>query len=377
MWKVAVPLVIVAAVVVGWLFWQQHRPVPLVVSGFIECDEVRVGSRVGGRVAEVMVQEGQTVKAGEPLFRIEPYDLNERLAKAQAQAAASRAELARLKEGYRLDEIAQAQARRDKLAATLAKLVAGPRPREIQIAVARLESAKANYDLAVTQQKRMAEMSRAGTASQTEIDRADRELQTTLAAQRVADEELALLKEGTRKEEIDEARASLNEAEAALDLLKKGYRVQEIEQAAAQVQANEAEVATIKKQLDELTVGASVNSVVETIDLRPGDLVAANGPAVALLDLSKMWVRAYVPEGQLSRVKLGQKLAIRVDGMPNEKFAGRVSFVATDAEFTPRNVQTVEERSKQVFRIKVTLESGKERLRVGMMADVLLDEPVE
>jgi len=324
-----------------------------------------------------MVQEGQTVKAGEPLFRIEPFDLNEKLAQAQAKVAASKAELSRLKEGYRVDEIAQAQARRDKLAATLAKLVAGPRPREIQIAVARLESAKANYDLAVTQQKRMAEMSRAGTASQTEIDRADRELQTTLAAQRVAEEELALLKEGTRKEEIDEARAALNEAESALAELKKGYRVQEIEQAAAQVSAGEADVATIKRQLDELNVTASVASVVETIDLRPGDLVSANAPAVALLDLSKMWVRAYVPENQLSRVKLGQKLTIRVDGMPNERFVGRVTFVATDAEFTPRNVQTVEERSKQVFRVKITLEEGKEKLRVGMMADVRLDEPVE
>jgi len=332
---------------------------------------------VGGRVAEVLVQEGQTVKAGDVLFRIEPFDLKEKLARAEAQLAASRAELSKLKEGYRADDIAQAQARRDRLAATLAKLVAGPRPREIQIGEAKLGSAKANYDLAVTQQKRISEMVKQNTASQTEIDRADRELQTTLAAQRVAEEELALLKEGTRKEEIDEARAALNESEAALAEMKAGYRVQEIEQAAAQVASNEAEVATIRKQVDELTVTASVGSFVETIDLRPGDLVSANGPAVALLDLSKMWVRAYVPEGQLARVKLDQKLAIRVDGFGDEKFVGRVTYVATDAVFTPRNVQTVEERSKQVFRVKINIEEGKEKLRVGMMADVMLDEPVK
>jgi multidrug resistance efflux pump len=114
--------------------------------------------------------------------------------------------------------------------------------------------------------------------------------------------------------------------------------------------------------------------VVEAVELRPGDIVAANAPALSLLDTAHLWVRAYVPEGQLGRIRLGQQIPLRIDGLPDQRFTGRITFIAPEAEFTPRNVQTPEERSKQVFRTKITLESGQERLRVGMMADVLLGE---
>jgi multidrug resistance efflux pump len=114
--------------------------------------------------------------------------------------------------------------------------------------------------------------------------------------------------------------------------------------------------------------------VVEAIDLHPGDLVAPNAPAVALLDVSHLWVRAYVPESRLGEVRLGQKVPVRVDSFPGRRFSGRLTFIAQEAEFTPRNVQTPEERSKQVFRIKVELDAGRDRLRAGMAADVLLSE---
>ena len=107
--------------------------------------------------------------------------------------------------------------------------------------------------------------------------------------------------------------------------------------------------------------------------MRPGDLVGANAPALSLLDPSRLWVRAYVPEGRL-RLVIGQEVTLRVDPFPDETFRGRVSFIARDAEFTPGNVQTPEERSKQVFRIKVDLLDGFDRLRPGMSADVMLDD---
>jgi multidrug resistance efflux pump len=113
---------------------------------------------------------------------------------------------------------------------------------------------------------------------------------------------------------------------------------------------------------------------VEAIDLLPGDLIAPNAPSVSLLDTSRLWVRGYVPEARLGEIRLGQQVPIRVEGLPRESFAGRITFIATQAEFTPRNVQTPEERSKQVFRIKVRVETGAEKLRVGMTADLLLDE---
>ena len=126
--------------------------------------------------------------------------------------------------------------------------------------------------------------------------------------------------------------------------------------------------------MKELTVVSPCDCVVEAISLRPGDLVPANAPAVTLLDLTRLWVRTYVPEFRMGQVRLGQRVPIRVDSFPNRRFAGRVTFLASEAEFTPRNIQTPEERSKQVFRTKITFEEGIDVLRVGMGADVLFDE---
>lgn len=377
---VRIAILIVAIGIVGWLFYRHGRTAPLEVSGFIEADQIRVGSRVGGRVAEVRVTEGDTTKPGDVLFTVEPFDLHARLGQAKAQLAAAHAEFSRLKTGYRTEEIDQARARRDRLAATLAKLIAGPRPAEIQIAEQKLQVARANLELAQIEQKRLASLVAGDTASQNELDRANREFRAADANRIGAEQELALLKEGTRAEEIAEGKAALAEADAALKLMEAGYRKQDVDQAAAKVAAAEADVAAIATQIDELTIKSPAACptayIVEAVDLQPGDLVAPNGPTMSLLDTSRMWVRTYVPENQLGRVKLGQRVPIRVDSFPNERFVGTITFLATEAEFTPRNIQTPEQRSKQVFRAKVTLDPSP-RLRVGMMADVLLDETAQ
>ena len=372
---VLIVVVIAAIGIVGWLFYRHGYTPPLEVSGFIEADEIRVGSRVGGRVAEVLVAEGDVVKPGDVLFRVEPFDLQARLSQAKAQLAAAQAELSRLKAGYRIEEVEQTRARRDRLAATLAKLVAGPRPAEIQIAEQSLQLARANMELADIEQKRLTPLVAGRTASQNELDRANRDVKAAEANRIAAEQHLALLKEGTRSEELAEGRAALTEADAALKLMEAGYRKQDIDQAAAKVAAAEADVAVTQTQVDELVVKSPAACVVEAVDLRPGDLVAPNGPTIALLDTSRVWVRTYVPENQLGRVKLGQRVPVRVDSFPGQRFSGTVTFLATQAEFTPRNIQTPEERSKQVFRAKITLDPS-DKLRVGMMADVLLEEAV-
>ena len=107
------------------------------------------------------------------------------------------------------------------------------------------------------------------------------------------------------------------------------------------------------------------------IDLQPGDLVAPNAPVLSLLDTGHLWVRAYVPENRLD-IQVGQKVPITVDSFPGKTFSGHISFISRQAEFTPNNVQTPEERSKQVFRIKVEIDEGRDVLRPGMTADVVL-----
>lgn len=369
--------IVLAGAVVGWLYWQQSRDRPFIVSGFIEADQIRVGSRVGGRVASRIVDEGHTVKPGDILFTIDPFDLNEQLAQAQARAAAARAEHDRLTAGFRQEEVEQARAKRDRAIATLEKLVAGPRAREIEIAREQVKIAEANLELAEFEYQRFEQLRQTDRAVETEYNRAVRELKAARGEAAAAREELALLEEGTRKEEIAEAQAALAEAEQALKLMEAGFRVEEIARAAAELAAAEAEVAAIRAHLGELTVASPCDCVVETIELEPGDLASPNAPVVTLLDLTDLWVRAYVPEARLGQVTLGQMVPVTVDSFPEERFAGRITFISREAEFTPRNVQTPEERSKQVFRIKVTLTEGLDRLRVGMAADVHLDEPVQ
>jgi multidrug resistance efflux pump len=374
--KAVIIFVVTAAAVIGWLYWQKVRPAPFVVSGFIESDEIRVGSRVGGRVADVLAFEGQTAKTGTLLFRIDPFNLLEQLAEAKASAAAARAEHDRLTAGYRKEEVEQARARRDAAKATLDKLTTGPRPQEIEIAREQLNVAKATLELAESEHARILKLRNEAQAAPTEFDQAVKALKASRAQVAEAENQLALLVEGTRKEDIAQAQASLVEAEQALKLMEAGYRSEDAAKAAAQLAAAEANVAAIEVQIQELEVKSPCDCVVEAIDLRPGDIVAANAPSVSLLDTSKLWVRAYVPEARLGEVRLDQRVPVRVDSFPGQRFAARVTFIAREAEFTPRNVQTPEERSKQVFRVKVTLDEGLDRLRVGMAADVLLGEQI-
>ena len=304
--RVRIIVILVAVLVMAAaLIYSQRRTQPLKVSGFIEAYEIRVGSRVGGRVAKVPAFEGQTVKSGDVMIELEPYDLAEKRAQAAAQ---------------------------------LEKLKNGPRAQEIAAGEARLRLAQAQRELAATTLKRVQESLKSNAVSQTDVDNAIEADKSAAANLDVRNEELGLLKAGTRPEEIAEAQAALQ---------------------------------AIDRQLAELTVKAPTAGVVEAVDIQPGDLVAANAPVLSLMDTSQLWVRAYVPENRMN-LQPNQEVRVSVDSMPGKTFRARIGFVARQAEFTPNNVQTPEERSKQVFRIKVDLEEGLDVLRPGMSADVWL-----
>lgn len=362
-------LLLAGAGVVALLFYSQHRPVPFRVSGFVEADEIRVGSRVGGRVATVRVEEGSQVCKGDLLVGLEPFDLLEERARLEAELAASRAEYEKLETGNLPEEIAQAKARRDQIDSRLTKLIHGPRPQELETARAHLKLAEAELELAEIENQRAVKLFQDNVDSREVLDRTGNELKTAQAAVQVRREELGLLEEGTRQEEIQEAKAQLDEADQALKLKISGFRKEDVAHARAVMKAAEAKLRAIEKQIEELAIRAPVKGVVEAVELQPGDLVAINAPVLSIMDVNRIWVRAYVPENRLY-VQLAQKVPVLVDSFPNEEFSGRIIFIAREAEFTPANVQTPEERSKQVFRIKVLLEEGKERLRPGMAADI-------
>jgi multidrug resistance efflux pump len=322
MGKRLLPIVIVALalVLLAALYYSQRRRGPLQVSGFIESDEIRVGSRVGGRVAKVPAVEGQSVQRGDLLVELEPYDLQHRKTEAQAQLASRQAEYEKLKSGPRKQEIAAAEARLNQAIASE------------KLAEQTLARVKANYER--------------NAASRDEFDTAVDQLSVAQSATIVRRQELDQLKEGSRVEDIAEAKAAVEAAEAVLRV--------------------------IDDQIAELTIESPVNGTVEAVDLQAGDLVAANAPVLSLMDTSRLWVRAYVPENRMN-LQVNQLVRVRADSFPKREFKAHVSFISRQAEFTPGNVQTPEERSKQVFRIKVDLDDGLDVLRPGMSADVILD----
>lgn len=374
MWKRVLFVVVVGTLLYGLLRWHQWNTGPLKISGFIEADEIRIGSRVGGRVRKVHVEEGADVEAGTTIVELEPFNLLERKAQATAELADRRADYERLNSGYRPEEKLQAAAHVEQLAAELDKLKHTPRPEELEAARQEVEQAKAQYDLAKVDKTRNEQLFEQKAISQDRYDRTTREFRVAEASLEARKQNLQLLENEPRPQDIAAATARLKEAQEASNLVHNGYRVEEVARAKASVDAAAAALAVIDKEIEELTVKAPANSIVEAVDLQPGDIVGANVPAVSLLDKGRMWVRAYLPENELG-VQNGQQVWVSVDSFPKQTFAAHIAFVSREGEFTPRNIQTPDERSKQVFRIKAMLDEGLDKLRPGMAADVWFSKP--
>ena len=368
-------LAVIAVLLTLAILYSQYRPANNKVSGFLEADDIRVGSRIGGRVAAVRVQEGERVKQGQVLVELEPFDLLDRQRQAEATLAARQAELERLENGYRPEEIAQAKAAYEQLIAEQNKLKEGPRDQEIEVARARLTVAQAELALAQQNHVRIQNLVEKRAASAEDLDRAGERLAAATATVSLREQELDLLLVGTRQEDLDRAGAQVDEARAAWDLVKNGFRSEEIAAARASRDAAQFALDAMKTQLAELSVKSPVDGVVEALDLQAGDLVPPSAPIMSLLDDRRVWVRTYVPQ-ERRNIRVGQKLAVAIDGLPDGEREGTVSFIARQAEFTPSNIQTPEERSKLVFRIKVTLDNADHSLWPGMTADVSLP-PVE
>jgi multidrug resistance efflux pump len=372
-------IALAAAVLGGLVAWSQWRSPPPKVSGVIEADEIRLGSRVGGRVHEVLVEEGDAVHQGQVLVRLEEFDLRQRLAEAQAMLAQREAESEKMQTGFRPEEKAEAKARYEQAEAVVRRMERPPREEEVAAAKAQVRLAEAQLEQASQNQRRLQEAAKRQPAavSREELERAEENAKVTRAAVDVRQQELLILLMGTREEEREEARAARDAAQAAWKLAENGYRDEEKAQAQAAVAAAQAAVKAIEEQLAETKIVSSVDGRVEALELQPGDLVPPNAPVLSLMDTGNLWVRAYIPQSRLD-IAVGKELPVTVDAFPGRRFTGRVSFVSRQAEFTPSNVQTYDERAKQVFRIKVELNQVDDpqiKLYPGMTADVDLGEP--
>ena len=319
---------VVLAVVAGLYF--QSRPAPelgaLGVSGNIEMTDAEVSFKIPGRVVERSVSEGESVKAGQSVARLDTSELAQEVALRSAEVRAAEAALAELVTGSRPEEIAQAKA-----------VV-----RRMQADVAR---AQADF-------KRLKKLYEQDNVSGQDYDAA--------------------------KSAVEVTTAKLGEAQEQLRLVQKGPRIEKVERARAQLQQAKEALALAETRLGYATLTSPLTGVVLSHNIEPGEFVAPGTPIVTVGDLEHVWLRAYVDETDLGRVKVGQAAQVTTDTYSNKVYEGRVSFIASQAEFTPKSVQTKKERVKLVYRIKITIANPEMELKAGMPADAriaLSDRP--
>jgi len=285
-------------------------------SGHIEATEVRLAATVGGRLLEAPFEEGDEVRAGELVARLDTLDAEHRLAAARATVAAADAQL-------RL-------------------LLAGSRAEDLRRAEENLARAQAELDAARRDLVRLEGLAERGSATEKARDDAR-----------------------TRREVTGRA---VEAARAELDKLVAGPRRQEIEAARAQRAAAEAQVAAVDQQITDATVVAPRDGVLIERVAEPGEVLPPGATIAVLVDLARPWLDVWVGEPSLARIRLGDPVEVRVDGH-DAALAGTVAFVSDRAEFTPKNVQTPEERAKLVFRVKVALDNADGLFKPGMPAD--------
>jgi HlyD family secretion protein len=286
----------------------------VVASGHIEAIDVRIATKVRGRLLQRPVDEGDAVKAGQLIGQVDTVDAELSLREAEAQ--------------------------RDRADAALRLTVAGSRREDIAELAARVETVAADLDGAEKELRR----------------------QETLVAEGVTTVK-------TRDDAIarrDALRGQLESANQALARAKAGSRAQEIEQARATKDAMEARIAQLRQQIDDATIVSPTDGLVTEKIAEPGELLAAGAPILVITDLARPWLTVYVAEPDLGKIKLGAAAEVVTDG--GETRQGKVTFIASTAEFTPKNVQTRDERVKLVYRVKIGLDNADGLFKPGMPA---------
>jgi len=327
-------------------------------SGTVEARDIRVGSKVGGRIDKVLVREGDSVQPGQILITFDDKEL-------QASLEQSRANAEKAKRGYRPEEIAEARAAAAQAKADYELRKNGYRQEDIASAQADLDRAKADETRTHLDFDRYEALAKKDLVSKQQLDSAEANWKMALAQQQNARHKLDELQRGYRPEEIASAEARYHQAQATLEKLEHGNRREDVDLAKAGLSYDEA-------RFRERQVVAPSAATVEVLDVRPGDLIAPNTPVATLLEKDQIYVRIYIPETEIGHVKIGQKAEVRVDSFPKTAFDGVVEQINQQAEFLPRNVQTREERVHQVIGIKIRINDPAGRVLAGMAADVKL-----
>ena len=370
--RLAILAAVALACVLGLVWYEggsQNGDRPIRVSGNIEVTDAELSFKIPGRVEARLVDEGQTVKAGQTVALLDSKELTQEVSRAKAEVDAAQAALAELEAGSRPEEIAAAQAAASQAQARLQELEAGSRPQEVAAAEAVYQSAHADARRLADDLDRYGGLYKKQLVSTQQYEAARTASQMANARERQAKEQLNLLEEGPRKEEIAQARDAYAQAEQRYTLVKIGPRREDIEQAQARLDQARQSLAIAETRRGYATLLSPMSGMVLSKSIEAGEYVSAGTPIVTVADLEDVWLRAYVDETDLGRVKLGQRVRVTADTYPGKAYDGKVSFISSQAEFTPKSVQTEKVRVKLVYRIKIDIRNPNMELKPGMPAD--------
>ncbi|NOX32470.1 MAG: HlyD family efflux transporter periplasmic adaptor subunit, partial [Deltaproteobacteria bacterium] len=348
------------------------------------------GFNIPGRLEKCFVDEGDKVTKGQLLARLEIFDQKIALALVEANLARAESVLSELMAGSRPEEIEQSHARVVQARQMLLELERGSRVQVVESAASKLKAAKIAMESAgvrLVQAKadydRFTKLYKKNSASRREFElfRTKYELARNTANEaglkaEIARQELSVLKQGPRAEKIERAKAALLQAGAEYELVKKGPRKEKIQQAKARVNEVKATLSRAEQQLSYTRLVAPMDGVVLTRSAEPGEYLNPSAPVLVLADLQHPWLRAYVTEKDLGRIRLKDKVKVSTDSFPGKNFKGTITFISSRAEFTPKSVQTFEERVKLMFRIKVQLPNPQGELKPGMPADGVISSMI-
>jgi HlyD family secretion protein len=375
-------LVALAAVAGVYIYGRMHPKdtSTLAVSGNLELTQVDISFKVPGKLVELNVDEGAFVKKGMVIARIDKDQVESQRARDEASLLNSQSQFSQSETSVEWQrrtlesDMALRTAELHASQARLAALVAGSRPQEIQESRAAVADAKAQHDQAQADWDRAQDLFKNDDISKQQYDQYRMRLDSTSALMRQSNERLALVVEGPRKEDLDAARADVVRAEAALAASQANEfelkrREQDLTARRADISRARAQVAITDTQINDTVVVAPIDGVVLVKSAEIGEVLAAGTTVVTIGDIDHPWLRAYINETDLGRIKYGQPATLTTDSFPGKSYPGRISFVASEAEFTPKQIQTREERVKLVYRIKIDVDNRAHELKSNMPVD--------
>jgi HlyD family secretion protein len=375
---------LLAVVGVGAWMWQSGRfnkpSNRILVSGNLELTLVDISFKIAGRMTERLVDEGAWVKKRDLIARLDPIQLQQQTMRDRALVSGAQSSYDQLVTGIAYQkatlesDIAAKNAELSAAQAKLEQLLNGSRKQEIQQAEAAVSDAKAQLEFARADWERMQTLYKDEDISRQQYDQARTRFESATAVLRQTEERYSMVKEGPRQEDIAGARAEVARALAGVKMaeanrLELQRQEQELVGRRAEIDRSRAQAGISAAQLEDTTAYTPIDGVVLVKSAEPGEVLAAGTTIVTIGDLEHPWLRAYVNETDLGRVKLGSKVKLTTDSFPGKVYMGQISFIASDAEFTPKQIQTKEERVKLVYRIKIDVDNSSHELKNNMPVD--------